>query len=71
MPIDPRRIEVPDPVTVRALQALSAAQKWELANTMVIQARESIGFIVRAARPHWSDAEVRTEVARRMGCGTA
>ena len=36
MILDPRRIETLDPVSVRALRALSAAQKWDLANRMVL-----------------------------------
>jgi hypothetical protein len=52
------------------LRALTPAQKWELANRMVIEARESITHIVRNACPKWSDAQVRAEVIRRMGCGS-
>lgn len=70
MILDPRRIETLDPVSVRALRALSAAQKWDLANRMVLEARESITHIVRAAQPAWSESQVRAEVMRRMGCGS-
>ncbi len=70
MILDARRIELLDPVSERALRALTPAQKWELANRMVIEARESITHIVRNACPKWSDAQVRAEVIRRMGCGS-
>jgi hypothetical protein len=70
MILDPRRIETLDPVSVRTLRARSAAQKWDLANRMVLEARESITHIVRSAQPAWSEAQVQAEVARRMGCGS-
>jgi hypothetical protein len=69
--LDARRIELLDPVSERALRALTPAQKWELANRMVIEARESITHIVRTACPDWSEAQVRSEVIRRMGCGSS
>ncbi|MFM7807538.1 MAG: hypothetical protein ACKPEA_06350 [Planctomycetota bacterium] len=71
MLIDSRRIELLDPVSERALRALTAAQKWELANRMVIEARESITHIVSAAHPDWSIEQVRDEVIRRMSRGSA
>lgn len=67
MIVDSRRIELLDPVSERALRALTPAQKWELANRMVIEARESITHIVSTAHPDWSVEQVRHEVIRRMG----
>ncbi|NBX26185.1 MAG: hypothetical protein EBQ99_09105 [Planctomycetes bacterium] len=71
MIVDPRRIELLDPISEAALRALTPAQKWDLANRMVIEARQSITHIVRTDCPDWSDAQVRAEVIRRMGRGSS
>ncbi len=71
MAIDPRRIEVIDDETADSLRKMSPAERWEMANRMVIQAREMIRTIVGSQHPSWSADQVESEVRKRMSHGAA
>lgn len=66
MAIDPRRIEVIDDETAACLRRMTPAQKWEMANRMVVQAREMLLHHLRTAHPEWSEAELQSQLRKRM-----
>lgn len=71
MAIDPRRIEVIDDATAAMLRRLSPVERWEMANRMVVQAREMIRSLVRSQHPAWTADGVEAEVRTRMSHGAA
>lgn len=71
MSIDPRRIELIEPATVEILRRMSPAEKLEMANRMVIQAREMLSRVVAASHPGWAVEQLAAEVRRRTSRGAA
>jgi hypothetical protein len=71
MSINPSRIELIDDLTARVLSGMSVSEKLEMANRMVIEAREMVTHIVRQHHPGWSEQEILTEVRRRVARGAA
>ncbi len=71
MAIDPRRIEVIDDASAEVMRRMSPAQKWEMTNRMYIQAREMLMCHLRGEHPEWTEGELREQVNRRVGHGTA
>lgn len=66
MQIDLRRIELIDAATVALLKTMSPSQKWEMANRMVIEAREAISYMLKRQHPNWDHVRLSEEVVRRM-----
>lgn len=68
-PLDPRRIEAPDPEMVRVLRGKSGAERLAIASGMVASARRMLTSALAARHPDWDEDRVREEVARRIARG--
>ncbi len=67
MVLDPRRIEVIDDRVAAILRAMPLIEKVRLAEAMMLEARETLRYLVRSEHADWSEAAVEAEVARRYG----
>jgi hypothetical protein len=62
-------VEVIDDATAAILRRMPGEKKIEQVFAMWRFARQTTENAVREQHPHWSDADVRYEVARRMSGG--
>ncbi len=69
-PIDPRRIEILDPVVARVLARLSPAEKCRQMADAARCARTILTHTIRQTHPTWSETEVSAEVVRRIRHGS-
>jgi hypothetical protein len=64
--LDPRRIEVVDPMIAEALRRMTPAQRLARAHDMWRYARDRVLAIVTSAHPDWTKEQVAAELRRRM-----
>ncbi len=69
-PIDPRRIEVIDPNVAAIWRANAPHERIALVGDAHRTARTLLQAQIKRMNPDWSDEQVLTEVARRLGHGT-
>lgn len=67
--IDPRRIEVIDEASVRALSRLTGVERLAMIDAMFRSARELTLASIRNRYPTWDEARVAAELRRRMSHG--
>jgi len=65
-PLDPRRIEVPDPEMVRVLRAKSGAERIQIVCDMHTAARRMLRSSLSASHPEWGEEKLQQEVMRRL-----
>ncbi|OYV96623.1 MAG: hypothetical protein B7Z73_00365 [Planctomycetia bacterium 21-64-5] len=70
-PIDPSRIEVPDPAIVEILKTKTPAERLAMVFAANRTMRLRIEGYLRTYHPDWSDEEIQREIARRMLGGSA
>lgn len=64
--LDPRRIEVLDPLVAIALRRMTPQQRIEMVFDAHDTAREIATCSVRRRHPDWDDEQVAREVGRRL-----
>ena len=69
--LDPRRIEVLDPAIVAVLRAKAPHERVAMVFAADRTVRQRLEAHVRDRHADWDDAQVLTEIARRMSGGTA
>ena len=69
--IDLRRIEVVDRASAEIMRRLSGGEKMRLACQMGDRLRRMVRRQVEREHPEWTEEQVRRELARRAGHGSA
>ncbi|MEX0702561.1 MAG: hypothetical protein WD069_10745 [Planctomycetales bacterium] len=67
--LDPRRIELVDPMMVEVLRAKTPAERLAIAASLWRHAQRMTATALRREHPEWSDAEIQRETARRLSHG--
>lgn len=65
-PIDPKRIELLDPMVAEILRGKSPAEKFQQMADAGRAARTILTHTLRQAHPTWNDVQISAEVARRI-----
>jgi predicted RNase H-like nuclease len=60
------RMEVIDDATAAAMRRLSGVERVRMLDAMVASGRDLMRSRVRAQHPEWSEAQVASELARRL-----
>lgn len=66
MEIDPRRIEVLDPMVAEILRSKTGTERVQMTVESNRSMRRRLEAHIRHLHPDWTDDEVRTEIARRV-----
>ena len=65
----PKNIEVIDDAMAEVLRAKTGAQRLAIASGMYSSARRMVVGYLKAQHPHWSEAQISAEAARRLSHG--
>ena len=68
-PLSPQHIEVIDDAMAEVLRAKTGAQRLAIASGMYASARRMVAGYLKAQHPHWSEAQISAEAARRLSHG--
>ena len=71
MTIDPRRIELLDPIVKQVLQSKTPEERLHMAFELNRTARKWMAAGLRSQYPDWTEEQVQQEVARRIMDGAA
>jgi len=71
MPVDPPRIELPDPEILKAFRRKTPAERAQIVSDAHRAARTMIESQLRFQHPDWDDARIHEELLRRLIGGTA
>ncbi len=66
MAIDPRRIELLDPLVKQILQSKTPEERLHMAFECNRTARTFMSAGLRSQHPEWTDEQIQAEIARRM-----
>ena len=66
MPIDPRRIELLDPVVAEILKSKTPEERIRMGFECNRTARKMMAAGLHAQHPDWTPEEIQREIARRM-----
>ena len=66
MEIDPRRIEVLDPIVAEILRRKTGTERVQMTVESNRSMRRRLEAQIRQLHPEWTDDEVRVEIARRV-----
>ena len=66
MPIDPPRIEMPDPAVLESLRRKTHAQRAKITSDAHRAARTMIESQLRFQHPEWSDTQIHEELLMRL-----
>lgn len=69
-PIDPKRIEILDPMVARILRTMTPAEKMQQMAAADRCARTILTHTIRQSHPQWNETQVATEVVRRIRHGS-
>ena len=69
MRLDPKHIEVPDPLMVEVLRRKLPWERLRIGFDMWVSAHNMLLTHIRHSHPDWTQTEVEHEVARRMSHG--
>ena len=69
MSFDPRRIEVIDDESAAVLRAKSGAERVRMIDELMGFYRRAVTAKLRRQYPHWTEAEIENEIARRIAGG--
>jgi Rv0078B-related antitoxin len=64
--IDPRRIELLDPVVKQVLQSKTPEERLHMAFELNRTARKFMAAGLRSQHPEWTEEQVQQEIARRI-----
>lgn len=70
MPIDPKRIEVLDPMVAEILRSKTPAEKFRQMADADRTARTILTHTIRQSHPAWNESQVSAEVTRRISRGS-